>query len=98
MIHKEFAKMLKEEGVEKIECLDKKFTLISATRWRTLRVGQRGRNGAEVYQPGYKFNGKLMRAAKVKVSKAPEIQKNEILEDEKKEEKADNNENKEENK
>jgi hypothetical protein len=32
------------------------------------------------------------------VSKAPEIQKNEILEDEKKEEKADNNENKEENK
>ena len=98
MIHKEFAKMLKEEGVEKIECLDKKFDPHFCDALAYVESDKEEGTVLEVYQPGYKFNGKLMRAAKVKVAKAPEKQKDENLENGNKEEETDNNENKEENK
>jgi molecular chaperone GrpE len=113
MIHKEFAKMLKEEGVEKIECLDKKFDPHFCDALAYVESDKEEGTVLEVYQPGYKFNGKLMRAAKVKVAKTPEKQKLGSLEAEKlsndnngkelgngedKTEETDNNENKEENK
>jgi len=77
MIQKEFAKMLKEEGVEKIECLDKKFDPNFCEALVQIESDKEEGTILEVYQNGYKFNGKLMRAAKVKVAKAPEKQKEE---------------------
>lgn len=80
MIQKEFAKMLKEEGVEKIECLDKKFDPNFCEALVQVESDKEEGTVLEVYQNGYKFNGKLMRAAKVKVAKAQEKQKDGSLE------------------
>jgi len=104
MIHKEFAKMLKEEGVEKIECLNKKFDPHFCEALAQVESDKEDETILEVYQQGYKFNGKLMRPAKVKIAKAPEIQKNGSLEagklsnDNNKGKELGNDENKEENK
>ena len=70
MIYNEFSKMLKEEGVEKIECLNKKFdhNVCEALDQVETDEAEEGTVLA-VYQNGYKLNGKLMRPARVKVSK-----------------------------
>ncbi|MDR1695455.1 MAG: nucleotide exchange factor GrpE [Endomicrobium sp.] len=68
MISKEFSKMLKEEGVEEITC--EKFDPNVCEALDTVETDD-AEDGAvlEVYQKGYKMNGKLIRAAKVKVAK-----------------------------
>ena len=70
MIYSEFAKMLKEEGVEKIDCLNKKFdhNVCEALDQVETDEAEEGTVLA-VYQNGYKLNGKLMRPARVKVAK-----------------------------
>ena len=71
MIYSEFSKMLKEEGVEKIDCLNKKFdhNVCEALDQVETDDVEEGTVLA-VYQNGYKLNGKLMRPARVKVAKA----------------------------
>ncbi len=71
MIYNEFSKMLKEEGVEKIDCLNKKFdhNVCEALDQVETDEAEEGTVLA-VYQNGYKLNGKLMRPARVKVAKA----------------------------
>lgn len=71
MIYSEFSKMLKEEGVEKIDCLNKKFdhNVCEALDQVETDEAEEGTVLA-VYQNGYKLNGKLMRPARVKVAKA----------------------------
>ena len=68
MISKEFAKMLKEEGIEEITC--EKFDPNLCEALDTVE-SEDSEDGTilEVYQKGYKMNGKLIRAAKVRVAK-----------------------------
>ncbi len=69
MIYNEFSKMLKEEGVEKIDCLNKPFdhnTCEALDQVETDEVEEG--TVLAVYQNGYKMHGKLMRPARVKVS------------------------------
>jgi molecular chaperone GrpE len=70
MIYNEFSKMLKEEGVEKIDCLNKKFdpNICEALEQVEDDTVEEGIILA-IYQNGYKLNGKLMRPARVKVAK-----------------------------
>jgi molecular chaperone GrpE len=67
MISKEFAKMLREEGVEEIQCKNFDPNVCEALDY----VASEEEDGKvlEVYQKGYKMNGKLIRTAKVKVAK-----------------------------
>ena len=70
MIYNEFSKMLKDEGVEKIDCLNKQFDpniceALDQVEDDTVEDGII----LAVYQNGYKLNGKLMRPARVKVAK-----------------------------
>ncbi|MDR1104035.1 MAG: nucleotide exchange factor GrpE [Endomicrobium sp.] len=67
MISKEFAKMLKEEGVEEIRC--KKFDPNMCEALDYVESDEEDGKVLEVYQKCYKMNGKLIRAAKVKVAK-----------------------------
>ncbi len=77
MISKEFSKMLKEENVEEIECDKFDPNICEALEY----VESEAEDGKilEVYQKGYKMNGKLIRAMKVKVAK----NKKNIIENEK---------------
>ena len=86
MIYNEFSKMLKEEGVEKIDCLNKKFdhNVCEALDQVETDEAEEGTVLA-VYQNGYKLNGKLMRPARVKVAKKKEEEK--VAEEENSEEK-----------
>jgi len=70
MIYNEFSKMLKEEGVEKIDCLNKQFdpNICEALDQVETDEVEEGIVLA-VYQNGYKMHGKLMRPARVKVAK-----------------------------
>jgi molecular chaperone GrpE len=70
MINKEFAKMLKEEGVEEIQC--EKFDPNVCEALDYVESGEEDGKILEVYQKGYKMNGKLIRTAKVKVAKNDE--------------------------
>jgi molecular chaperone GrpE len=67
MISKEFLKMLKEEGVEEIECDEFDPNICEALEY----VESEEEDGKilEVYQKGYRMNGKLIRVSKVKVAK-----------------------------
>ena len=78
MIYSEFSKMLKEEGVEKIECLNKPFdhNVCEALDQVETDDAEEGTVLA-VYQNGYKLNGKLMRPARVKVAKKKSEEKKE---------------------
>jgi molecular chaperone GrpE len=67
MISKEFAKMLKEEGVEEIRC--EKFDPNMCEALDYVESDEEEGKVLEVYQKGYKMNGKLIRTAKVKVAK-----------------------------
>ena len=67
MISKEFSKMLAEEGVEEVKC--EKFDPNLCEALDTVESGEEDGKILEVYQKGYKMNGKLIRAAKVKVAK-----------------------------
>ncbi|MDR1418332.1 MAG: nucleotide exchange factor GrpE [Endomicrobium sp.] len=67
MISKEFSKMLKEEGVEEISC--EKFDPNICEALDIVESDQEDGKVLEVYQKGYKMNGKLIRIAKVKVAK-----------------------------
>ncbi len=67
MVNKEFAKMLKEEGVEEIKC--EKFDPNECDAIDYADSDQEDGTVLEVYQKGYKMNGKLIRPAKVKVAK-----------------------------
>jgi molecular chaperone GrpE len=70
MIYSEFSKMLKEEGVEKIDCLNKKFDHNTCEALDQVETDEAEEGTVlAVYQNGYKLNGKLMRPARVKVSK-----------------------------
>jgi molecular chaperone GrpE len=68
MISKEFSKMLKDEGVEEIVC--EKFDPNICEALDTVETEQEDGKILEVYQKGYKMNGKLIRTAKVKVAKS----------------------------
>jgi molecular chaperone GrpE len=74
MISKEFSKMLKEEGVEEITC--EKFDPNVCEALDTVESEEEDGSILEVYQKGYKMNGKLIRAAKVKVAKNAHAQDN----------------------
>lgn len=76
MISKEFAKMLKEEGVEEIHC--EKFDPNFCEAIDQVESDEEDGTVLEVYQKGYKMNGKLIRPAKVRVAKSPE-EKKEII-------------------
>jgi molecular chaperone GrpE len=67
MISKEFAKMLKEEGVEEVQC--EKFDPNMCEALDYVESDEEDGRVLEVYQKGYKMNGKLIRTAKVKVAK-----------------------------
>jgi molecular chaperone GrpE len=67
MISKEFSKMLKEEGIEEILC--EKFDPNVCEALDYVESEEEDGKVLEVYQKGYKMNGKLIRAAKVKVAK-----------------------------
>jgi molecular chaperone GrpE len=67
MISKEFSKMMKEEGVEEVEC--DKFDPNICEALEYVESEEEDEKILEVYQKGYKMNGKLIRAAKVKVAK-----------------------------
>ncbi|MDR2811971.1 MAG: nucleotide exchange factor GrpE [Endomicrobium sp.] len=67
MISKEFAKTLKEEGVEEIQC--EKFDPNMCEALDYVESDEEDGKVLEVYQKGYKMNGKLIRTAKVKVAK-----------------------------
>jgi molecular chaperone GrpE len=67
MINKEFSKMLKEEGVEEIFC--EKFDPNVCEALDIVESEEEDGKVLEVYQKGYKMNGKLIRTAKVKVAK-----------------------------
>lgn len=68
MINKEFSKMLKDEGIEEIVC--EKFDPNICEALDTVMSEQEDGKVLEVYQKGYKMNGKLIRTAKVKVAKS----------------------------
>ncbi|GHT63954.1 protein GrpE [Endomicrobiia bacterium] len=72
MISKEFAKMLKEEGIEEIQC-DKFNPNVCEALDYTENDEEDGKV-LEVYQKGYKMKGKLLRAAKVKVAKNNKVE------------------------
>jgi molecular chaperone GrpE len=67
MVTKEFSKMLKEEGVEEIKCetFDPQF----CEALDTVESQEEDGKILEIYQKGYTMNGRLIRAAKVKVAK-----------------------------
>jgi molecular chaperone GrpE len=67
MISKEFLKMLKEESVEEVEC--DKFDPNTCDALEYAESEEEDGKILEVYQKGYKMNGKLIRTAKVKVAK-----------------------------
>jgi molecular chaperone GrpE len=67
MISKEFSKMLKEEGIEEIFC--EKFDPNVCEALDIVESQEEDGKVLEVYQKGYKMNGKLIRTAKVKVAK-----------------------------
>ena len=76
MIYNEFSKMLKEEGVEKIECLNKPFDHNVCEALDQIETDEVEEGTVlAVYQNGYKLNGKLMRPARVKVAKKKEEEK-----------------------
>jgi molecular chaperone GrpE len=67
MVTKEFSKMLKEEGVEEIKC--EKFDPNVCEALDTVESKDEDGSILEIYQKGYTINGRLLRAAKVKVAK-----------------------------
>lgn len=67
MINKEFSKMLKEEGVEEIRC--EKFDPTVCEALDYVESEEEDGKILEIYQKGYKLNGRLMRTVKVKVAK-----------------------------
>lgn len=67
MINKEFSKMLKEEGVEEISV--EKFDPNICEALDCVDSEEEDGTVLEVYQKGYKMNGKLIRPVKVKVAK-----------------------------
>lgn len=75
MVAKEFSKMLKEEGVEEIKC--EKFDPNICEALDQVESQKEEGTILEVYQKGYKMNGKLIRPLKVKVAKSKEIKSEE---------------------
>lgn len=73
MISKEFSKMLKEEGVEEVKC--EKFDPNFCEALDQVESDEKDGTVLEVYQKGYKMNGKLIRPAKVKVAKNSQEEK-----------------------
>ena len=71
MVTKEFAKMIKEEGVEEIKCENFDPQFCEALDTVETEDHEDGKI-LEVYQKGYTINGRLLRAAKVKVAKKAE--------------------------
>jgi molecular chaperone GrpE len=67
MISKEFSRMLKEEGVEEIKCKIFDPSICEALDY--IESDEEDGKILEVYQKGYKINGKLLRPIKVKVAK-----------------------------
>jgi molecular chaperone GrpE len=67
MINKEFSKMLKEEGVEEIQC--EKFDPTVCEALDYVESEEEDGKILEIYQKGYKLNKRLVRTAKVKVAK-----------------------------
>lgn len=67
MVTKEFSKMLKEEGVEEIKC--EKFDPNVCEALDTVESQEEDGSILDIYQKGYTINGRLLRAAKVKVAK-----------------------------
>jgi molecular chaperone GrpE len=68
IISKEFSKILKEEGVEELHCETFDPNICEALDYVESNEHSDGKI-IEVYQKGYKMNGKLIRLAKVKVVK-----------------------------
>lgn len=75
MIYSEFSKMLKEEGVEKIDCLNKKFDHNLCEALEQVETDEvEAETVVAVYQNGYKLNGKLLRPARVKVARKKTVE------------------------
>jgi molecular chaperone GrpE len=70
MVNREFEKMLREEGVEEVVC--DKFDPNFCEALDTVDSGEEEGTILDVYQKGYKMNGRLIRTAKVKVAKKQE--------------------------
>ncbi|MDR3281559.1 MAG: nucleotide exchange factor GrpE [Endomicrobium sp.] len=67
MINKEFSKILKEEGVEEVQC--KIFDPNTCEALEHIESEKEDGEILEIYQKGYKINCRLVRTAKVKVAK-----------------------------
>ena len=68
MIKEEFVKLLKQEGIEELIVLGKEFDPYLAEAIDMI-PGEKDNIVVEVVRKGYQFQGRLIRAAQVKVSK-----------------------------
>jgi molecular chaperone GrpE len=72
MVSKEISKMLTEEGVEEIKI--EKFDPNICEALDYVESGKEDGSVLQIYQKGYKMNGRLIRTAKVQVSKKKEAE------------------------
>ena len=75
LVHKQFSKLLEEEGVKKIECVGEKF---DPYKHEVLDIVDGKENDviAEEIQKGYLMNDKILRTSKVRITKLKEEKEN----------------------
>ncbi|MCX7647127.1 MAG: nucleotide exchange factor GrpE [Elusimicrobiales bacterium] len=92
MIFAEFDKLFKNQGVSEVDALNKKYDPMTCEIIGTVEGNdENDGNVVEVVQPGYMINGKLLKAARVKVAKKKEETQDKSKENDKKEESEKNN-------
>jgi len=74
MIKQEFVKLLQQEGIEEVVVLDTEFDPYSAEAIDII-PGEKDNMVVDVLRKGYKFQGRLIRPAQVRVSKKVQISK-----------------------
>lgn len=77
IVKEQFQKTLQEEGLEELDVLGKEFDPYTAEVVDMVEE-EKDNVTVEVLRKGYKFNGKILRVAQVKVSKRKQIQNSEL--------------------
>ena len=75
LVHKQFTKLLEEEGVKKIECVGNKFDPYKH-EILDIAAGKEDDVIVEELQKGYFLHDKILRTAKVRISKLKEEKEN----------------------
>lgn len=75
LIYQEFEKMLSDEGITEIECLDAKFDPALHEAVDNVESDKQEGTIVEVLQKGYRMNERIIRHSKVKVAKPKEENK-----------------------